>query len=116
MRGLSHLTAAQKVYFPPMPMPTKSDAGGQISVQVMEMTGGPFSGGAKVVIRTGTRTTTQNATAVMYNQTITTNESGLAQFQGLLEGEYIVEVSAPGYRSVLEDAAIVSATRMNHSG
>jgi tetratricopeptide (TPR) repeat protein len=100
------LTAAQKVYFPPMPMPTKSDAGGQVSVQVMEMTGGPFSGGAKVVIRTGTRTITQNATAVMYNQTITTNESGLAQFQGLLEGEYIVEVSAPGYRSVLEDASI----------
>jgi tetratricopeptide (TPR) repeat protein len=100
------LTAAQKVYFPPMPMPTKSDAGGQVSVQVMEMTGGPFSGGAKVVIRTGTRTTTQNATAVMYNQTITTNESGLAQFQGLLEGEYIVEISAPGYRSVLEDASI----------
>jgi tetratricopeptide (TPR) repeat protein len=100
------LTVAQKVYFPPMPMPTKSDSGGQVSVQVMEMTGGPFSGGAKVVIRTGTRTTTQNATAVMYNQTITTNESGLAQFQGLLEGEYIVEVSAPGYRSVLEDASI----------
>jgi tetratricopeptide (TPR) repeat protein len=105
------LAAAQKVYIPPMPMPTKSDAGGQVSVQVMEMTGGPFSGGAKVVIRTGTRTTTQNSTAVMYNQTITTNESGLAQFQGLLEGEYIVEVSAPGYRSVLEDASI----RVGHS-
>jgi tetratricopeptide (TPR) repeat protein len=98
--------AAQKVYFPPMPMPTKSDAGGQISVQVMEMTGGPFSGGAKVVLRTGTLTTTQNSTAVIYNQTLTTNESGLAQFQGLLEGEYIVEVSAPGFRSVMEDAAI----------
>ena len=77
-----------------------------MAVQVMEMTGGPFSGGAKVVLRTGTRTTTQNSTAVVYNQTITTNESGLAQFQGLLEGEYIVEVSAPGYRSVLEDASI----------
>jgi tetratricopeptide (TPR) repeat protein len=100
------VSAAQKVYFPPMPMPTKSDAGGQIAVQVMEMTGGAFSGGAKVVLRTGTRTTTQNSTAVIYNQTIDTNESGLAQFQGLLEGEYIVEVSAPGYRSVLEDASI----------
>ena len=100
------VTTAQKVYFPPMPMPTKSDAGGQVAVQVMEMTGGPFSSGAKVVLRTGTRTTTQNSTAVMYNQTINTNESGLAQFQGLLEGEYIVEVSAPGYRSVLEDASI----------
>jgi len=100
------ISAAQKVYFPPQPMPTKSDAGGQVSVQVMEMTGGPFSGGAKVVLRTGTRTTTQNATAVIYNQTLTTNESGLVQFQGLLEGEYVVEVSAPGYRSVLEDASI----------
>ncbi len=100
--------AAQKVYFPPQPMPTKSDAdsGGQISVQVMEMTGAPFSGGAKVSLRTGTRTTTQNSTAVLFNQTITTNESGLAQFQGMLEGEYIVEVSAPGYRTVLEDASI----------
>jgi tetratricopeptide (TPR) repeat protein len=102
------VTVAQKVYFPPQPMPTKtdSDSGGQISVQVMEMTGTPFSGGAKVSLRTGTRTTTQNSTAVLYNQTITTNESGLAQFQGMLEGEYIVEVSAPGYRSVLEDASI----------
>src|SRR5215475_6055931 len=85
--------AAQKVYFPPQPMPTTSEGGGQISVQVMEMTGGPFSGHAKVELRTGTRTTTQNSTAVTYNQTLTTNESGLVQFQGLLEGEYIVEVS-----------------------
>ena len=101
-------STAQKVYFPPQPMPTKSDSdsGGQISVQVMEITGAPFSGGAKVALRTGTRTTTQNSTAVLYNQTITTGESGLAQFQGLLEGEYIVEVSAPGFRSVLEDASI----------
>ncbi len=101
-------SAQFKVYFPPQPMPTKSDSdsGGQISVQVMEMTGGPFSGGAKVELRRGTRTTTQNSTAVLYNQTITTSESGLAQFQGLLEGEYIVEVSAPGYRTVLEDASI----------
>jgi len=101
-------SSAQKVYFPPQPMPTKSDAdsGGQISVQVMEITGAPFSGGAKVELRRGQRTTTQNSTAVMYNQTITTNESGLAQFQGLLEGEYIVEVSAPGFRSVEEDASI----------
>ena len=102
------LCSAQKVYFPPQPMPTKSDAdsGGQISVQVMEITGAPFSGGAKVELRTGTRTSTQNSTAVIYNQTITTNESGLAQFQGLLEGEYIVEVSSRGFRSVLEDASI----------
>jgi tetratricopeptide (TPR) repeat protein len=100
------LSSAQKVYFPPQPMPTKSDAGGQVSVHVVEMTGGPFAGIAKVVLRTGTRTTTQNATAVVYNQTLSTNESGLVQFQGLLEGEYIVEVSAPGYRSVLEDASI----------
>ncbi|HEY2822414.1 MAG TPA: tetratricopeptide repeat protein [Candidatus Acidoferrum sp.] len=100
------VSAAQKVYFPPQPMPTKSDAGGQISIQVMEITGGPFSGGAKVELRAGTRTTTQNSTAVLYNQTITTPESGLANFQGLLEGEYIVEVTAPGYRSVLEDASI----------
>jgi tetratricopeptide (TPR) repeat protein len=99
---------SQKVYFPPQPMPTKSDvnSGGQISVQVMEITGAPFSGGAKVELRTGTRSTTQNSTAVLYNQTITTNESGLAQFQGLLEGEYIVEVSARGFRSVIEDASI----------
>jgi tetratricopeptide (TPR) repeat protein len=101
-------SSAQKVYFPPQPMPTTSDSasGGQISVQVMELTGAPFSGGAKVDLRRGTRTATQNSTAVMYNQTITTNESGLAQFQGLLEGDYIVEVTAPGYRSVLEDASI----------
>jgi TolA-binding protein len=104
--GFPIRSSGQKVYFPPQPMPTKSDAGGQVSVQVMEMTGGPFSGGAKVTLRTGTRTTTQNATAVVYNQTFTSNESGLVQFQGLLEGEYIVEVSAPGYRSVLEDASI----------
>ena len=98
--------SAQKVYFPPQPMPTKSDAGGQISVQVMEVTGGPFSGVAKVELRTGTLTTTQNSTAVIYNQTLTSGESGLVQFQGLLEGIYIVEVKAPGYRSVLEDAEI----------
>jgi tetratricopeptide (TPR) repeat protein len=100
------LSIAQKVYFPPMPMPTKSDAGGQISVQVMEVTGGPFSGGAKVELRTGTRVNVQNSTAVIYNQTLSADESGLVQFQGLLEGGYIVEVTARGYRSVLEDAAI----------
>lgn len=87
-------------------MPTKSDAGGQISVQVMEVTGGPFSGVAKVELRTGTRVNIQNSTAVIYNQTLTTGDSGLVQFQGLLEGVYIVEVKAPGYRSVLEDAEI----------
>ena len=102
---------AQKVYFPPQPMPTKSDAGGQISVQVMEVTGAPFSGGAKVELRTGTRTTTQNSTAVIYNQKLISGESGLVQFQGLLEGIYIVEVKAAGYRSVLEDAEIDSAHR-----
>ena len=100
------LSAAQKVYFPPMPMPTKSDAGGQISVHVMEMTGSPFSGGAKVELRTGTRVNVQNSTAVIYNQTLTADESGLVQFQGLLEGGYVVEVTAPGYRPVMEDAAI----------
>ncbi len=109
--GFPTESPAQKVYFPPQPMPTKSDAGGQISVQVMEMTGGPFSGGAKVVLRTGTRTTTQNSTAVVYNQTLNSGESGLVQFQGLLEGVYIVEVTAPGYRSVLEDAAIDTGHR-----
>ena len=87
-------------------MPTKSDAGGQISVHVMEMTGSPFSGGAKVELRTGTRVNVQNSTAVIYNQTLTADESGLVQFQGLLEGGYVVEVTAPGYRPVMEDAAI----------
>src|SRR3984885_7058448 len=73
---------AQKIYFPPQPMPTETDAGGQISVQGMEITGGPLT------------------------VTINTNESGLAKFPGLIEGEYIVEVSAPGYRTVTEDAEI----------
>jgi len=105
------LSSAQKVYFPPQPMPTKSDAGGQISVQVMEVTGGPFSGGAKVELRTGTLTATQNSTAVIYNQTLTGDQSGLVQFQGLLEGDYIVEVKAQGYRTVLEDASISGGHR-----
>ncbi len=106
-----NISTAQKVYFPPLPLRTMTDAGGQISVQVMEITGGPFSGGAKVDLRTGTRTTTQNSTAVIYNQTITSGESGLVQFQGLLEGVYIVEVKVPGYRPVLEDAEIDSGHR-----
>ncbi len=89
-----------------MPMPNKADAGGQISVQIMEITGGPFTGGAKVELRTGTRVNIQNSTAVVYNQTITAGESGLVQFQGLLEGVYILEVKVPGYRPVLEDAEI----------
>src|SRR5580698_983341 len=102
---------AQKIYFPPQPMPTETDAGGQISVQVMEITGGPFSSGAKVVLRPGTRTTTQNATVAPLTVTINTNESGLAKFPGLIEGEYIVEVSAPGYRTVTEDAEIRVSVR-----
>jgi tetratricopeptide (TPR) repeat protein len=89
-----------------MPMPTKADAGGQISVQVMEITGGAFTSGAKVELRTGTRENVQNSTAVIYNQTLTAGDSGLVQFQGLLEGFYIVEVKAPGYRSVMEDAEV----------
>jgi tetratricopeptide (TPR) repeat protein len=100
------LTAAQKVYFPPQPMPTESAAGGQISVQVMEITGGPFSSGAKVILRPGTRTTTRNSTVAPLTVTIMTNESGLAKFPGLIEGEYIVEVSAAGFRTVMEDAEI----------
>jgi tetratricopeptide (TPR) repeat protein len=104
--GYPTVAAAQKVYFPPQPMPTESAAGGQIAVQVMDITGGPFSIGAKVVLRPGTRTTTQNTTVAPLTVTITTNESGLAKFPGLIEGEYVVEVSALGYRTVMEDAEI----------
>jgi tetratricopeptide (TPR) repeat protein len=101
-----NVATAQKVYFPPQPMPTETDAGGQISVAVMDITGGPFTNGAKVVLRPGTRATTQNVTVAPLTVTINTNESGLAKFPGLIEGEYVVEVSAPGYRSVTEDAEI----------
>src|ERR1700743_529002 len=100
------VASAQKVFFPPQPMPTETDAGGQIAVAVMDITGGPFSSGAKVILRPGTRTTTQNVTVAPLTVTINTNESGLAKFPGLIEGEYVVEVSAPGYRTVTEDAEI----------
>lgn len=80
---------------------TVSELSGQVVVKVTEGTGSPFGGLATVSLRSQDMST---------NLTHQTGDDGRTLFDGLPAGQYLVEVSAPGYRTVREQA-IIGATR-----
>jgi TolA-binding protein len=77
---------------------TGGGASGQITVRVQEG-GAPFGNLASVTLRSPSQLT---------NITTNTSDAGQAQFLGLSAGQYTVEVSAPGYRTVQEQAIIAA--------
>jgi Flp pilus assembly protein TadD len=74
-------------------------ASGQVRVRVQEGGGAPFGRLATVTLRSPSQLT---------NITTNTTDAGQALFTGLPAGEYTVEVSAPGYRTVQEQAIIAA--------
>ncbi|HET7151628.1 MAG TPA: tetratricopeptide repeat protein [Candidatus Acidoferrum sp.] len=74
-------------------------AGGQILVRVYEPDGSPFRKSAIVTLR---------STTLLTNSTTPTTDAGQALFTGLSAGDYVVEVSAPGYRTAQANAVIAA--------
>jgi tetratricopeptide (TPR) repeat protein len=74
-------------------------AKGQVHVRVQEGGGSPFGRLATVTLRSSSELT---------NVTTSTSDAGQALFTGLAAGQYIVEVSAPGYRTAQEQATIAA--------
>src|SRR5271165_4195378 len=76
------------------------DASSQIALQIQDIAGAAFSEGATVALFTsslGQKLLTKS------------DESGQAQFVGVPVGEYLIEISAPGFRSVQEQLFISQA-------
>jgi tetratricopeptide (TPR) repeat protein len=76
------------------------DASSQIALQIQDIAGAAFSEGATVTLFTsslGKKLLTKS------------DESGQAQFVGVPVGEYLIEISAPGFRSVQEQLFISQA-------
>ena len=82
--------------------PGQSAGGGssQIVVRVRESDGSPIGRGAMVTVRSPSQ---------MTNTTTPTTDVGQAIFTGLHPGDYIVEVSAAGYRTVQVQAILAGA-------
>lgn len=76
-------------------------ASGQISIQIKNPDGGPFLQGAKVALLTG---------SISQTYSIFSDPSGQAQFTGLPVGQYLIEVTAPGYRTV-QSQVVITSTR-----
>jgi len=81
------------------PGQTLGAASGQILVRVHEPDGSPIGRSAMVTVRSPSQLT---------NVTVPTTDAGQAQFTGLHAGDYTVEVSAPGYRTVQVQAIIAA--------
>ena len=89
---------AQRVAVPVLLPDTTSPAfNGLINVRVQQDTGSPFATPATVTLRSSDMTV---------NLTSHTNESGLTAFNSIPSGQYLVEVSASGYRTVREQIGI----------
>ena len=82
-----------------IPTATGGGASGQIRVRVEEGGGAPFGRLATVTLRSPSQLT---------NITTNTTDAGQALFTGLPAGQYTVEVNAPGYRTVQEQAIIAA--------
>ena len=89
---------AQRVAVPVLlPENTNPAFTGLINVSVQQDTGSPFAIPATVTLRSSDMTV---------NLTSSTNESGLVAFKTIPSGQYLVEVSAEGYRTVREQIGI----------
>jgi len=76
-----------------------SGANGKISVRVHDGDGSPIGGSAMVTLRSPSQLT---------NVSLPTTGAGQAVFEGLHAGDYTVEVTAPGYRTVQVHAIIAA--------
>ncbi|MGC1617157.1 MAG: carboxypeptidase regulatory-like domain-containing protein [Candidatus Acidiferrum sp.] len=74
---------------------------GRLTLQIQDTTGAPFFEGAAVTLLTSQIETKLSTTS---------DQSGLARFTALPAGQYVVEIAAPGYRTVQEQVRI-SGTR-----
>jgi len=100
---LPQFSAAQSV---PNPQPVRNNRGiedyassGQLTVQVQDAAGGPFFQGAKVTLLTSNIAETLSTFS---------DQRGRARFTGLPVGKYVVEVTAPGYRTVQAQVLIIN--------
>jgi tetratricopeptide (TPR) repeat protein len=73
---------------------------GQFTVQVQDIAGAPFFEGATVTVLTVDIATKLSMVA---------DQSGRANFTALPVGQYVVEITAPGYRTVQEQVRITGA-------
>jgi tetratricopeptide (TPR) repeat protein len=75
---------------------------GRITFQIQDSAGAPFFEGAAIRL-----VTSQVETSI----STTSNQAGRAQFTGLPVGQYLVEIRAPGYRTVQEQVLISGAQK-----
>jgi tetratricopeptide (TPR) repeat protein len=73
---------------------------GRLTLQIQDAAGGPFFQGAKVTLLTSDIAETLSTFS---------DPSGHAKFTGLPVGRYVVEVTAPGYRTVQAQVVITSS-------
>jgi tetratricopeptide (TPR) repeat protein len=89
---------AQRIAVPVLlPDNTNPAFTGLINVRVQQDTGSPFATPATVTLRSAD---------MQINLTSRTNESGLTAFNSIPSGQYLVEISASGYRTVREQIGI----------
>jgi tetratricopeptide (TPR) repeat protein len=97
---------AQRVAVPVLlPENTSPAFNGLINVSVQQDTGSPFATPATVTLRSADMTV---------NLTSHTNESGLIAFNSIPSGQYLVEVTASGYRTVREQIGIVGGGQVQN--
>jgi tetratricopeptide (TPR) repeat protein len=97
---------AQRVAVPVLLPDTTSPAiNGLINVHVQQDTGSPFATPATVTLRSADMTV---------NLTSRTNESGLTAFNSIPSGQYLVEVTASGYRTVREQIGIGAGVQVQN--
>jgi hypothetical protein len=102
---LSRSSPAQSVNAPPAPNTRGLKdyaSSGQLGLQVRDSMGEPFFEGATIKLFTSDIATTLSTTA---------DQGGHARFLDLPVGQYLVEISAPGYRTVQQQVLISSTDR-----
>lgn len=93
----------------PIPSQPQTDAlkefasTGQLTVQVQDTAGAPFFQGATVTLLTND---------ISRKLLTTSDQAGRASFFALPVGQYVVEITAPGYRTVQEQVLIASTRRV----
>jgi tetratricopeptide (TPR) repeat protein len=78
---------------------------GQVTIQIQDAAGAPFFEGAKITLLTS---------QIEMRLSTTSDQSGQARFTALAAGQYVVEITAPGYRTVQQQVTI-SGTRADQS-